>query len=264
MLPTIQIFGNTITMYGLMIVFGLIAGVSILVLRSKNYFIKTEDALFAAIFGCIGLFIGAKVLFLLLSIPELIQHRKILASNPLLLMKYIMSGYIFYGGLIGALLAIFLYCKRYGINYIRMLDLAAPSIPIIHGFGRIGCLFAGCCYGIPYQGPFQIIFEHSIAAPNHVALLPVQLIESGLNFFVGIVLLIYATPLLKPGRVIGLYIVYYSLLRFIMEYFRGDIVRGFFHGFSTSQWISLFLLPIGIWLIFDQKHINVNKYNEPV
>lgn len=253
MLPTLQFFGQTVTMYGLMIILGLVIGITIMVLRSRKYSIKAEDALFAAFFGCIGLFVGAKVLFLIISIPELIQHRRIIAANPSLLYHFLMSGYIFYGGLLGAILAIYLYCKKYRINNLQMLDLAAPSIPIIHGFGRVGCFFAGCCYGIHYNGPGHVIFEKSIAAPNNVALLPVQLMESGINFLAGTLLLIYAIPLRRPGKIIGLYITYYAILRFAMEFFRGDIVRGLFFGISTSQWISLLLLPIGLWLFLGQK-----------
>lgn len=248
MLPTFQLFGRTITMYGLMIAIGLVVGISILVLRSKKYLIKQEDALFAAFFGCIGLFLGAKILYLFLSIPEFYLHRKILAANPSILYHYILGGYIFYGGLIGAIIAIYIYCMKFKVNFVGMLDLTAPSIPIIHGFGRIGCFFAGCCYGIPFEGPGHVIFENSLAAPNQVALLPTQLIESGINFIAGVLLLIYALPLRKPGRIIGLYLIYYALLRFGMEFLRGDLVRGFLFSISTSQWISLLLFPIGIWL----------------
>lgn len=253
MLPTLQIFGQTITMYGLMIILGLFIGITILVLRSKKYGIKPEDALFAALFGCIGLFLGAKVLHLIISIPELIRYRKIIAANPVLLYQLLLSGYIFYGGLIGAFLGIYLYCKKYHISHYQMLDLTTPSLPIIHSFGRIGCFFAGCCYGIPYQGPGHIMFEQSFAAPNHVALFPVQLLESGINLLAGILLLIYGKTPRKLGQIFGLYITYYALFRFLIEYLRGDLNRGFFLGFSTSQWISLLLLPMGLLLLLKSK-----------
>lgn len=248
MLPFIHIFGRTIAMYGLMIAIGLILGIGLMVLRSPRYMIPREDALFSSFFACIGLFLGAKILYLLISIPDLFRHYEVIIRNPFLLLSLILGGYIFYGGLIGATLGFYLYCRRYELNTLRMLDLAAPSIPFIHGFGRLGCFFAGCCYGIPYKGIGNVIFHNSIAAPNEVALLPVQLVESGINFIAAFLLFAYAKPSRKSGKVIGAYIIYYSLLRFLMEFFRGDGVRGFLFHISTSQWISLFILPVGVLL----------------
>lgn len=247
MLPFIHIFGRTIAMYGLLIATGLVLGISLLVYRSKKYLIPREDALFTSLFACIGLFIGAKLLYLILEAPDIIRHLDVFIQKPELLLSLLRGGYIFYGGLIGALSGIYIYCRKYKLSTLRMLDLAAPSIPLIHGFGRLGCFFAGCCYGIHYTGPGNVIFKHSIAAPKDIPLLPVQLIESGINFMAAILLLAYAKPSRKPGRTMGIYIIYYALLRFIMEFFRGDGVRGFLFGVSTSQWISLFLLPVGIW-----------------
>ncbi|HWT77146.1 MAG TPA: prolipoprotein diacylglyceryl transferase [Mobilitalea sp.] len=260
MLPTIHIFGRTIAMYGLMIAIGLIVGILIMVLRSKKYCILREDALFSSFFGCIGLFLGAKLLFLVTMIPVFLLHWETLTANPSLLMSFLLGGYIFYGGLIGAVIGIYIYCRAFHTDFVRILDLTAPSIPIIHGFGRIGCFFAGCCYGIEYSGPGKVIFQQSISAPNHVSLLPIQLVESGINFLAGILLIIYAKPSRKPGRITGIYIIYYAVLRFVVEFFRGDIVRGFFFGLSTSQWISVLLLPVGIWMIAGLK-ANTSKHN---
>jgi phosphatidylglycerol:prolipoprotein diacylglycerol transferase len=159
---------------------------------------------------------------------------------------------VFYGGLIGAFLGFYVYSKQFKINFITLLDLMAPSIPLIHGFGRIGCFTAGCCYGIEYDGLFHVIFQRSNAAPNGVALLPVQLISSGINFLGCIALLIYARKERESGRVIGVYLIFYSMVRFIIEFFRGDVARGILFGVSTSQWISLILIPIGLWLYFKK------------
>jgi phosphatidylglycerol:prolipoprotein diacylglycerol transferase len=97
-----------------------------------------------------------------------------------------------------------------------------------------------------------VIFRHSQAAPNGVALLPIQLISSGINFLGCIVLFIYGRNKRKSGRVIGVYLIFYSIARFIIEFFRGDVIRGVFFGISTSQWISLILIPIGLWLYFKK------------
>jgi phosphatidylglycerol:prolipoprotein diacylglycerol transferase len=207
-----------------------------------------EDVLFSSFFAGIGLFLGAKLLYILTILPELITYRQSFITNPAMLLPILTKGFVFYGGLLGAVIGYYLYCRNYHIKTLPLLDLIAPSIPIIHGFGRLGCYFAGCCYGIPYQGPYHLIFHQSISAPNEVPLFPTQLLESGFNFLAGILLLIYAKPTRKSGNVLGLYIIYYAAMRFSLEFLRGDAVRGVLLGISTSQWISLALIPVGIWL----------------
>jgi phosphatidylglycerol:prolipoprotein diacylglycerol transferase len=139
-----------------------------------------------------------------------------------------------------------------------MFDLVVPSIPLIHAIGRLGCYFAGCCYGIPYDGPGHVTFHISPSAPNEIALFPTQLLESGLNIFACLLLLLYAKPEQKPGKVLGIYITYYAILRFLIEFFRGDGARGILIGISTSQWISLALIPIGLWLIIFKNKLSHN------
>lgn len=253
MLPTISIFGKAIAMYGLMIVLGVFIGVSIAMLRHKKHNISKDDIMFSSCYAGIGLVIGAKLLYIITITPLLIKNWDILIADIRILLNAISGGFVFYGGLIGAIIGYYIYCKKYKIDIIKLIDLMAPSIPIIHGIGRLGCFFAGCCYGMHYEGPFHVIFEHSLAAPNGVPLFPTQLVESICNLLAGIGLLIYAKRIRKPGRVIGVYIIYYSIMRFLLEFLRGDISRGIILNLSTSQIISLLLLPIGLYFIIGFK-----------
>lgn len=249
MLPEVSVFGRTITMYGLMIALGLIIGISVAVVRSKKQGLLRVDALFASMFGAIGLFAGAKLLYILVMLPELVAHMKDLLSHPSLLRQLFTGGYIFYGGLLGAIAGYYIYCRCFGLPFIRMLDLIAPSVPLTHAFGRLGCFFAGCCYGIRYSGPGHIVFHLSDIAPKEVPLFPTQPLESCLNLLAAGVLLLYEGKFRKPGRVFGIYLAFYTIMRFCMEFLRGDAARGYMLGLSTSQWISLALLPVGIWFI---------------
>lgn len=252
MLPTIEFLGREISLYGLMGVIGIFFGVVAAISRRKIYDIKKEDVLFSSCYAGIGLLIGAKLLFIITMLPDLIKNKDILIANPRLLLHILSGGLVFYGGLMGAVLGFYVYSKQYKIKLINIMDLIAPSIPLIHGFGRIGCFTAGCCYGIEYDGLFHVIFEQSQIAPNAVALLPVQLISSGINFLGCIALFIFARKKRKPGKVIGVYFIFYSIGRFFIEFFRGDVARGIFFGISTSQWISLALIPIGLCLCFGK------------
>lgn len=267
MLPTITILNKTIAMYGLMIVLGILIGVGIAVIRRKPYHYDKDDILFASSYAGIGLVLGAKLLYIITVLPQIIENWDILSSDINNFYYILSGGFVFYGGLIGAAIGFSIYCRQYHLNIKKMLDFFAPIIPIIHGFGRVGCFLAGCCYGIAYEGPLHIIFEHSPVAPNGISLFPIQLVESASNFIAGILLLIYSKPNRRPGKTIGLYIIYYAIMRFIYEFLRGDIVRGQFFNISTSQWISFLLLPIGAYLCFevkkknysDMKNINLTK-----
>lgn len=251
-LPIIEIQRVPISMYGLMIVIGAFLGVYIGIKRSNKYHIEREDVIFSSCFAAIGLIIGAKLLYIITAIPTIIKHKDIVFSSFSNFKELLSGGFVFYGGLIGAVIGFYIYSKQYKINIIDLLDLMAPSIPLIHGFGRLGCFFAGCCYGIEYSGPFHIIFHKSLAAPNGIPLFPIQVLESGLNFIAFIILLIYGRKLRSSGKLIGAYIVYYSIARFFLEFLRGDVARGIFWGISTSQWISLPLLAIGILFILGK------------
>ncbi|NLO10047.1 MAG: prolipoprotein diacylglyceryl transferase [Clostridiales bacterium] len=253
MLPTITIFGKTIAMYGLMITLGIFIGVMIAILRRRKYNISKDDVLFSSCYGGIGLVVGAKLLYIITITPILIKNWNFIMSNFKVLYNVLSGGFVFYGGLIGAIIGYYLYCRQYKIDFIMLMDLMAPSIPIIHGIGRIGCFFAGCCYGIHYDGPLHIVFENSIAAPNGIPMFPTQLVESVLNILAGILLILYTRRERKSGKVIGLYVIYYSIMRFFLEFLRGDISRGIILSLSTSQLISILLLPLGLYLFFKPR-----------
>jgi phosphatidylglycerol:prolipoprotein diacylglycerol transferase len=93
------------------------------------------------------------------------------------------------------------------------------------------------------------MFHSSGIAPKDIPLFPTQLTESILNFAACILLILYSIPPRKKGSITGIYIIYYSLMRFVLEFFRGDMERGLFLHISTSQWISLALLPLGFYLL---------------
>ena len=115
-----------------------------------------------------------------------------------------------------------------------------PSVALAQGFGRIGCFLAGCCYGRETDSIFSVTFRNSDFAPNHVALIPTQIYSSLLDFLHCLVLLMIAGKQKKDGQVAACYLIFYSLGRFVLEFFRGDLVRGSVGVLSTSQFISLF------------------------
>ena len=236
-------------MYGLMILVGAAAGIGVALLRAKKYHQQREDVLFCALFAGIGVAVGAKILYIITILPDLIANWNTLIQDVNYLFSLISGGFVFYGGLIGAVIMLMIYTRKYRLDTFTMMEVFAPAMPLVHAFGRLGCFCAGCCYGIPVDPPLGMIFAHSVAGPQDVPLLPIQLFESGLNVLLCIVLLLLSKRIEKRGRLLGIYLICYAVMRFVLEFFRYDYVRGFLLGISTSQWISILLIPIGILLI---------------
>jgi len=258
MCPTIKIFNREIAMYGTCILVGLIIGIFLATKRSKKNELNKEDVLYASLLGAVGIGVGGKILYLITIAKPLWENRTILFEQKALLYKVLQGGFVFYGGLFGAFIAIWIYCRAYHINSENMFLAILPSVPLIHAFGRIGCFCAGCCYGIPYDGLGHIVFEKSQVAPLGIPLFPVQLVESVWNFLLFVILEIVVQKTKSIRISIASYMLGYGIMRFCLEFFRGDAGRGFIGRLSTSQWISVCLV-FGAIIILVKRKRNVDK-----
>ena len=244
--------GRFIPMYGLMIMLGaLLASAAAWKLVRRNRY-DPNHLLILIGYGLLGGMAGAKILFLLINFDSIDWSR---FFDPEYLKMLMSSGFVFYGGLLGGLGMVFLAGKIHRIHVLPYLEAAIPCLPIAHGFGRIGCHFASCCYGIPYDGPFHVVYHTSqymaTYAPVDTPLFPVQLLEAAVNFGIAAFLIagIWKKGLSLSG--IYLYLLLYGISRFLLEYLRYDLAeRGSFLWFSTSQWISLLILAAAVLLIW--------------
>lgn len=155
------------------------------------------------------------------------------------------NGFVVYGGLVGGVLAAYIYSSKKKIDFLQYFDLTVPSIALAQSFGRIGCFLAGCCYGRETNSGIGVVFENSLIAPNGINLVPTQLLSSVGDFFIAAVLLLYDRNTHKPGKIGAMYLVLYSIGRFIIEFYRNDY-RGNVGKMSTSQFISIFIFIIGV------------------
>ena len=229
--------------YGLMIGIGVIVALAVAAKRAKKRGLDT-DFLYGLVFVTLVIgFIGAKLLYCIVEIEAFLNEPMRVLSG---------SGFVLYGGIIGGILAAMVYCKYKKANFFEYFDLAVPSVAIAQGFGRIGCFLAGCCYGRETNSCIGIMFHNSSIAPNGIKLIPTQLFSSAGNFLIALVLLLYARNNRKTGKVGSLYLILYSVGRFIIEFFRNDY-RGNVGVLSTSQFISLLILAIGIAMFFAKE-----------
>lgn len=236
------LFGRQIPFYGLLGVIGVLLGIVYLAFACKKLNKSFDDSVYIYVWACLAAMLGAKILYIIIefgNILDLIRQYPDKLWN--IISIYISGGFVFYGGLIGAILGVFLASKYFKVPVFEQFNLMAPVIPLVHGFGRIGCHIVGCCYGMEYDGPLSICYEASNYAPNGVGLFPVQMIEAIGDFVIFAVLISLVIAGKAQKYYMYIYLAAYSVMRFVLEFFRGDDYRGEVMGVSTSQIISIIL-----------------------
>lgn len=241
MLPELFSIGPfTFYSYGLMTAIGIIAAVCFGEYEAKKSGLAGDGFITGLGIACvIGGYASSKLLFWITILPEIL-------ANPKRLLE-LSSGFVVLGGLIGGILTAYFYCRVKKTDFWKTFDLLIPFVALAQCIGRIGCFLAGCCYGQPTDCAIGVVFHNSLYAPSEIRLFPIQLISSGLNLMSFLFLYIVWKKLAPKKGVVGaLYIITYSTGRFFLEYYRGDLERGNVGILSTSQFISIFTVVIGI------------------
>src|SRR5437764_1558012 len=248
MYPRLFEFGPiTVYTYGVLLAAAYLLGLKLAMVRAQARGLDAAKVLDLGIYIIISALIGAKLLLI-------VTDFRTFQSDPRELLTLARSGGVFYGGLILAVGVALWYIRRAGLPLWTTCDAFAPGIALGHVVGRFGCLFAGCCYGKPTTAPWGITFSDPFAAANvgtplGVPLHPTQLYEAGAEFLILMILLgteRKGRPF--PGRTFWLYMLLYSISRFIIEFYRGD-ERGSVGIFSTSQFISIIVAPLAIGML---------------
>ncbi|MBR3397721.1 MAG: prolipoprotein diacylglyceryl transferase [Lachnospiraceae bacterium] len=234
----------TVYGYGLMTAIGIVAAYFLMEYLAKKRGLDKERVFWIIIWCLVFGYIGSKILYLITILPSII-------ADPSLIFRSLRDGWVMYGGLLGGILGGHLYCRYKKINAWAYFDIGLAGVALAQGFGRIGCFLAGCCYGAQTDSSFCIVFKNSEFAPNNVPLIPTQLIMSAGDFLLFAFLLLYLHRKKRDGVVTGAYLTLYSLGRFAVEFFRGDVLRGSVGPLSTSQFIAIFVAVFGIivWIL---------------
>ena len=235
MYPIISLFGLSLGTYGICCVIGGALAIWLAIRNGKRFQQDRFAMLEACVWALIGGFLGAKLLYLLVSFSDIMEMFQTSGFNWNTISSLLEGGFVFYGGLLGGLAALLLYLHHFQLPYGVYLSSITPAIPLAHAFGRIGCFFAGCCYGKPVG--WGIAMQQIPDVPR----IPIQLIEAGclLVIFTGLLLLQRRRAHAPALRI---YLISYAVCRFALEFFRGDELRGIWLGRSTSQWISLAII----------------------
>lgn len=250
--PVLFRFGPfTIHTYGFFIALGFLVGLWVATYLAKKESIPHARIIDLGFYILVAALVGSRLFFIILNAPYYLH-------NPLEVLKIWEGGLVFYGGVLLAVPTAFWFVRKHSLGIWRTADVFAPALAIGHALGRLGCFFAGCCYGKTADSlPWGVIFtDPECLAPTALLLHPTQLYESAgelLNFFILFALMKHKK---FDGQLFLTYLVLYSVLRFIVEFFRGDIERGFIlNSISIAQGISLliFIMAIIGFVILRQK-----------
>ena len=192
----------------------------------------------------------AKLLYLLTAFPvsKFFLAWGVMITHPIK-SGLMSSGFVFYGGLLGGVLGYLVGVKIANCSFHDFLNIFAFVIPYIHAWGRVGCFCAGCCYGIPYEGPLAVHYSNPVSdVPCGPGIFPVQILEALLLFAFAFCVLAFLLHK-KELSFFPIYLLYYSVVRFALEYLRADKGRGFVGPLSVSQLISIFVFIISLTIV---------------
>ncbi len=254
MFPGIHIGSYFLSSYAILAIVGIFTACPFAISKYKKRGGSDISMIFVFLFAAVGVFLGMHLVF---GITNIKWWGKLFEAVDFLdfIKRFaaIFGGSVFYGGLLGGILAGWISIKVQKLPAALTADCAAPAIALFHFYGRLGCFLGGCCYGI--ESEHGITFTDSLVeSANGVPRVPVQLYEAVLELAIFLVLWRLLDKGAFKGRLLSMYLLAYSVGRFILEFWRGDEYRGFLFGLSTSQLISIpvFLLS-ALYFIFAPK-----------
>ncbi len=235
--------GLSIYWYGVCVAAGFLVGLWTATRRGQRVGIPGESIADLGIWLMIGALVGSR-LFYVVS-----RWDTEFAGQPWTeLVKVRQGGLVFYGGLVGAALACLLFVRRRRLPLWKTADVLAPSISLGYLFGRIGCFMSGCCYGKACALPWAVHFPKGHETyPQGVH--PTQLYEATLSLVLYLGLAWLHRRKRFDGQVFAVYLVAYAVMRFVVEFFRGDYPVHYLGGWATpAQLWSVVIFAAGMVL----------------
>ena len=247
----IQIFSIEIRWYSLAYIFGILIGwlyCKKILIKDKNISKLFDDLISYLI---IGIILGGRLGYVIF------YNLEYFSSNPIEILMIWQGGMSFHGGLLGVLASTIIYAKKHNVNKFIFLDLIAGSAPIGIFLGRIANFVNSELYGRETNILWSVIFTKIDNITRHPSQIYEALLEGVILFFI-LFFFIKKNYLLKPGLISSLFLIFYSLFRFLVEFFRvPDKQVGLIYlNLTIGQIISLIFLSFGFYLFFIKKNEN--------
>jgi phosphatidylglycerol:prolipoprotein diacylglycerol transferase len=250
MFPKLISIGNfSLPTYGVLIAIAFLVALWITVRLGVRSGLDREKVMNLGIYCALAGLLGAKLLMILFDLGYFTQH-----PGDIFSMSTLQAAGVFQGGLVLAVLFAIYYTRKFKMPWLVTADAFAPGIAIGHAIGRLGCLAAGCCWGVVCDRPWAITFrnpEATTGVPLYQPLHPTQIYEMIAEAAVFAFLMWCVSRPHRPGMIIGAYLIISSVLRFLIEFFRyHEQALPFGLGLSLTQWISIALILAGAWILW--------------
>jgi len=239
--------------YGTLVALGFLAALWITLRLARRAGLPSEPVTNLAIYCALGGLLGAKVLMILFDFREYWDN-----PRSIFTLSTLQAAGVYQGGLLLAVVVAIVYMRRTHLPALETCDVFSPGLAAGHAIGRIGCFAAGCCWGTECHLPWAVTFWNPeaynlVGVPLGVPLHPTQLYESFTEALIFLFLYWRIKKAHAAGEIIGLYLILYSVARFVVEFWRFH-EQGLYFGLSLTQWISLATLVAGIWILAARRH----------
>jgi len=238
----------TLHTYGALVALGFFFGAMVTASLAGRRGIPRETVLDLVWVAAVSGLAGARAFYVLLQWDYF-------AHQPLEILKIWQGGLVWYGGVLAAVPALLFWLKKKNLPAPLMADLLAPGVALGHAVGRLGCFAAGCCFGRVCDLPWAVVFTHPDSlAPRGLPLHPSQLYEAVLNGLVFTLLLFLARRPSWPGRgrLAALYVLFYGVIRLLVEHGRGDDRGALVGPLTPTQWVAVVTALAGlVYLVYS-------------
>jgi phosphatidylglycerol:prolipoprotein diacylglycerol transferase len=246
----IDLGGFYLPTYGVMVALGFLAGLWVTAKLARRRGLDLEKINNLAVYCALAGLLGAKLFMFLFDWDIYLRN-----PSEIFTIETLQAAGVYQGGFLLAFLGAIYWIRSWMLPLLATMDCFAPGIALGHAIGRLGCFAAGCCWGAKCDRPWAITFTNVDAArltgvPLGEPLHPAQLYESAGEVVLFALLWRMAKSSNPDGSVLAAYLILYSLLRFTVEFFRFHAQALPFGGpFSITQWISIAMLLMGVWLL---------------
>lgn len=240
--------------YGVLVALAFLVGLLVTLRLARRKGLPGDPILNLAIYCALAGLAGGKLFMLLFDWRYYLSH-----PGEIFSLSTLQAAGVYQGGLILALITAFFYMRHNKLPFLATADIYAPGVAIGQAIGRIGCFCAGCCWGVMSNKPWAVTFtnpeaERLVGVPLGVPLHPTQLYEMVADAAIFAYLYYRSGRSHRGGVILALYLVLYSIARFIIEFYRfHEQALPFGLPLSITQWIALGTLGLGFWILWQAR-----------
>lgn len=247
--------------YGLMLAISFVIGIYWAMSRAEKRGVSKNIIMDLSLITVLCAILGSRFFYVITHAAEF-QGHWLNTVNPVQSDGTVgLSGLSMLGGVVCVILSIAIFATVKKLSVIDLFDTIAPSFALGIGITRIGCFLNGCCYGVPGDAPWCMVFPWNSPAGfayPHIPIHPTQLYASLYGFLITIILILLDRKPRAKGFIAAVFLMLYGLARFSIDFIRDYEASVQFHlfgrGVTYNQLITFGMFLAGVVLLFWQRH----------